>query len=93
MLRESFIVGTLVLSFTMLGCPSQDPVRPKEEAGKSPNTTQLPSPLSSISTPTPRDAGYEGPVGMRSLKSLRRWFLRDRSTPIVLPTGKCKVLP
>ena len=86
MLRESFIVGTLVLSFTMLGCPSQDPVRPKEEAGKSPNTTQLPSPLSSISTPTPRDAGYEGPVGIPA-DSRGRLVIRDarpqEPTPLV----------
>ncbi len=85
------LAAVLGLAFVGMGCPSQDASRPSEDAGRSPNATLLPSPRSSIPTPAPRDAGYDGPVGMPA-DSRGRLVLRDAQAPEPTPLAPAKAL-
>jgi len=85
------LAGLLGLALVGIGCPSQDALRPSEDAGRSPNATLLPSPRSSIPTLVPRDAGYDGPVGMPA-DSRGRLVFRDAQAPEPTPLAPAKAL-
>lgn len=83
-----------VVAFGLMGCPStDDPSRPPGDAGRSPNATLRPTPRSSQPPAAlPRDAGYDGPVGIPA-DSRGRLILRDAQAPAPTPLVPTKALP
>jgi hypothetical protein len=83
-----------VAAFGLMGCPStDDKTRPPGDAGRSPNATLRPTPRSSQPPATlPRDAGYDGPIGIPA-DSKGRLILRDAQAPAPTPLVPTKALP
>lgn len=88
---------TLLIAFAvsaLAGCPEKkQPPVPLEDAGRSPNATLRPAPRSSVSPATvlPRDAGYDGPVGIPA-DSKGRLVRPDAQAPSPQPMVPGKAL-